>query len=69
MKPTTTKQKVVRGISEGSVITAITEISVDATVQLAPWFTSRRLHLAIILGAIIGGAVRWLASKFVWYKP
>lgn len=69
MKPTTGRQKVVRGISEGSVVVAITDISVDATIQFAPWFTSRRTALAVILGAAIGGAVRWLASKFVWYKP
>lgn len=66
MKPTTDSQKAVRGISEGSVVVALTDLATDATIQAVPWFTSRRTALVVILGALIGSVVRVLASKFLW---
>lgn len=66
MKPTTNKQKAFRGVSEGSVIAAMTDLATDAVVQWAPWFTSRRTALVVVLGALIGSVVRVAASKLVW---
>jgi hypothetical protein len=68
MRPTTGGEKVFRGVSEGSVIAAATDLATDATIYFAPWFTSRRTALVVILGAGIGALVRWTASKFIWYR-
>jgi len=49
------------------VIAAATDLATDATIQFAPWFTSRRTAVVVLLGAGIGALVRWTASKFLWY--
>ena len=59
-------QKAVRGVGEGSVVAALTDLGADAVVQWVPWFSSRRTALIVVLGAGIGALVRMLASRYVW---
>lgn len=59
-------QKVVRGISEGSVVAALTDLCADGIIYKLPWFSSRRTSVYILVGAVVGGLVRWCAARLLW---
>lgn len=55
-----------KGFGEGAFVASLTELGADAVVQFAPWFQPRRLHVVVILGAVIGSLVHHVFARFIW---
>lgn len=58
--------KVGKGGGEGAFVMALTDLAVNSMLPLGPFFVDNRASLYIVFGAIVGGVIHPLASKFLW---
>lgn len=55
-----------RGGGEGALVMALTDLAVNALLPLGQFFVDNRTSLYVVFGALIGGLIHPLASKYLW---
>lgn len=61
-----TTSKPLRGGLEGGFVTPAAVLLTDAVVTVWPWFQVRYETVCVLMGFVVGAAVRELAARFLW---